>query len=393
MRTLQVVFFILLFIPFYAYIGYGILLALLVRLKRWRKKTKAHPPVAEWPAVTLLIPAYNELQQIAGKIQNTRALDYPREKFTVLWVTDGSDDGSDALLKSYDDVQLLHQPGRQGKVNAMNRAMKEVTTPLVIFSDANTMLNCDSIKRIVHLFRYADIACVSGEKRIQQKVRNNASTAGEGLYWQYESLLKKWDAELYSVVGAAGELFAVRTALYPYIPDDTLLDDFVISLRIAMLGYRIGYEPTAYALETGSENIQEELKRKIRISAGGLQAIVRLSPLLNIFKYGILSFQYISHRVLRWTLAPLSLPLLLVMNLWLSWQQGGMYSLLMLIQVAFYLFALIGWLLEARHIRRKLLFVPYYFFMMNLAVLMGFYRLLTKKQNVLWDKAVRARQD
>lgn len=187
----------------------------------------------------------------------------------------------------------------------MNRGMRFVTTPLVVFSDANTLLSKDAIRRIVDLFADPTTGCVSGEKRIMTGQAESAAGAGEGIYWKYESTLKRWDAKLYSVVGAAGELFAVRTELFQEVEPDTLLDDFIVSLRIAMKGYTIQYDPEAYAMETSSANVKEELKRKIRISAGGIQSVVRLRALLNIFRYGVLSFQYISHRVLRWTLAPL----------------------------------------------------------------------------------------
>ena len=150
---------------------------------------------------------------------------------------------------------------------------------------------------------YADptVGAIAGEKRVQMSAE--ASGAGEGLYWKYESLLKKWDSRLYSAVGAAGELFSVRTDLYAPVEKDTLIEDFVMTMRIAKQGFRIVYESEAYAVESHSADVKEELKRKIRISAGGLQAVWRLRDLLNPFKYGVLSFQYWSHRVLRWTLS------------------------------------------------------------------------------------------
>jgi cellulose synthase/poly-beta-1,6-N-acetylglucosamine synthase-like glycosyltransferase len=276
----------------------------------------------------------------------------------------------------------------------MNRGMKFVSTPIVIFSDANTMLGKESIRRIVRLFATPSVGCVSGEKRIINKESDAASGAGEGLYWKYESALKKWDAELYSVVGAAGELFAIRTELYRDVEKDTLLDDFVISLRVAQDGYTIQYDPEAYAIETASANVKEELKRKIRISAGGIQAVVRLRPLLNIFKYGTLSFQYISHRVLRWTLTPLCLILLIPVGFVLAYNDGlvssGLYAVLFGLQLAFYIAALTGWFMENRSTRIKALFVPYYFFIMNLSVVLGFFRYMKKTQTVNWERAKRA---
>ena len=275
----------------------------------------------------------------------------------------------------------------------MNRGMAFVKTPIVIFSDANTDLGENSILEIVRLFSNPKVGCVSGEKRIYSKESDNAAGAGEGLYWKYESQLKKWDAELYSVVGAAGELFAIRTELWQEVEKDTLLDDFMISLRVAMKGFTIQYNPEAYAIETASANVKEELKRKIRISAGGIQSVVRLRKLLNFFRYGTLSFQYISHRVLRWTLTPLLLLLIIPANYILALQEGifsfGLYSFLFWGQVAFYVAALVGWFLENRQIRLKLLFVPYYFFIMNLSVFLGFGRYLKGNQSVKWERAKR----
>lgn len=395
MTVLKTVFWILAFIVVYTYIGYGILLYFMVRIKRVaaRKKKPAAIKCYE-PDVTLFITAYNEKDYVAAKMINSMALDYPAEKLHIVWVTDGSDDGTPELLRQHYNVAVHHLPERNGKISAMNRGMKYVTTPIVIFSDANTLLGRESVKRIVHLFANPTVGCVSGEKRIISKDSDVASGAGEGLYWKYESALKKWDAELYSVVGAAGELFAIRTALYREVEKDTLLDDFIISLRVAQDGYTIQYDPEAYAIENASANVKEELKRKIRISAGGIQSVVRLRSLLNIFKYGTLSFQYISHRVLRWTLTPLCLLLLIPVGGLLAVNEAsphvGLYATLFSLQLLFYAAALAGWVLENRSTRIKALFVPYYFFIMNLSVVLGFIRYLKKSQSVNWERAKRA---
>lgn len=395
MKTLVIIFWILAGIVVYTYIGYGIILYAIVKIRRilgLNKKKMAD--LSFEPPVTLFIAAYNEKDYVAAKMKNSLELDYPKDKLTILWVTDGSDDGTNQVLAGYKEATVLHDPARNGKIGAMNRGMKLVTTPIVIFSDANTMLGRESVKRIVRLFNDEKVGCVSGEKRIQDKDADTASGSGEGLYWKYESALKKWDAELYSVVGAAGELFAIRTALYQEVEKDTLLDDFVISLRVAQKGYTIQYDPEAYAIESASANVKEELKRKIRISAGGIQSVVRLRSLLNIFKYGKLSFQYISHRVLRWTITPLCLLLLIPTGWLLAVEEGlfdwGFYSTLFWLQVLFYIAALTGWFLENRSTRIKLLFVPYYFFIMNLSVFLGLRRYLKGNQSVNWERAKRA---
>lgn len=349
------------------------------------------------PEVTLFVSAYNEKDFVAAKIANSKSLDYNPHKVKYVWVTDGSDDGTPDILRSYDDIDVYHEDARNGKIAAMNRGMEFVKTPIVIFSDANTNLGKNSIKEIVRLFSNPKVGCVSGEKRIYAKEADNAAGAGEGMYWKYESQLKKWDAELYSVVGAAGELFAIRTDLWQEVEKDTLLDDFVISLRVAMAGYTIQYNPNAYAIETASANVKEELKRKIRISAGGIQSVVRLRALLNIFKYGTLSFQYVSHRVLRWTLTPLLLSVIIPLNAVLAFNEGlftlNIYSLLLLGQILFYAAALLGWFLETRSIRLKVLFIPYYFFIMNLSVYLGFGRYLKGNQSVNWERAKRGNNE
>jgi cellulose synthase/poly-beta-1,6-N-acetylglucosamine synthase-like glycosyltransferase len=394
MIALKIIFWSLLFVVFYAYVGYGILLYVIIKIRRmFGLSAKKLADTGYEPDVTLFIAAYNEKDFVAEKVKNSRELDYPANKLHMVWVTDGSDDGTPDLLRQFEGVEVHHLPQRSGKIGAMNRGMKLVNTPIVVFCDANTMLGKESIRRIVNLFSNPKVGCVSGEKRIISKDKDAAAGAGEGIYWKYESTLKKWDAELYSVVGAAGELFAIRTPLYREVERDTLLDDFIISLRVAQEGYTIQYDPEAYAIETASANVKEELKRKIRISAGGIQSVVRLSSLLNIFKYGTLSFQYISHRVLRWTLAPLSLLLMIPIGLVLALNEGimefGFFSILFWLQILFYAAALLGWYLENKSIKVKVLFIPYYFFIMNLSVFLGFKRYIKGSQSVNWERAKR----
>ncbi len=396
MLTIKILFWVFLFIIFYAYFGYGILLFVLIKILHLIGLRKKYAGNEDYePEVTLFVAAYNEKDYVDSKIKNSLELDYPKDKIKQVWVTDGSDDGTQEVLKKYADkgIEVYHEDARGGKIGAMNRGMAFVKTPIVIFSDANTMLGKESIRRIVNLFRNPKVGCVSGEKRIYQKDMGSAAGT-EGIYWKYESILKKWDAELYSVVGAAGELFAIRTELFQKVEKDTLLDDFIISLRVAEKGYTIQYDPEAYAIETASADVKEELKRKIRISAGGIQSIIRLKELLNPFKYGILTFQYISHRVLRWTLAPVGLLLILIFNLIIVLNCGiinfnNIYVWIFWAQILFYLAALLGWYFENKKIKIKVLFIPYYFFIMNLSVYLGVMRFIKGKQTVKWERAKR----
>ncbi len=387
---LSIFFWVFLAVVFYTYLGYGVLLFLLVRLKRlFQSLNKRDENDYSLPHVTVLVAAFNEADFIEEKIKNCLEFDYPKEKIQFLFVTDGSDDGTPDVVRKYSQIQLLHQPERKGKIAATNRAMPFVKTPIVVFTDANTIVNKEAIRKIVRHYADEKTGVVSGEKRIMVKEKDAASGAGEGIYWKYESKLKRWDSELYSVVGAAGELFSIRAALFEPVPQDTIVEDFFMTLSIASRGYRIAYEPEAYAMEGPSASVGEELKRKIRIAAGGMQAVVRLSPLLNPFKYGVLSFQYISHRVLRWTLAPLSLPLLFITNIILASGDSSFFKFFLAAQILFYLLALIGFLLERQKIKLKAFFIPYYFFIMNYAVYAGFFRAVKRSQSVVWERAKR----
>jgi cellulose synthase/poly-beta-1,6-N-acetylglucosamine synthase-like glycosyltransferase len=386
---MQALFWFALAVIFYAYLGYGLLMAFLARRGR---ATPVDLDDAGLPPLTLIVPAYNELAALPAKLANCRALDYPRDRLRLLFVTDGSTDGSDALLVHEPGVTVLHDRRRLGKATAMNRAMQVVDTPIAVFSDANVLLNAAALRRLARHFVDPRVGCVAGEKRVQAR-GHAAAGAGENFYWRYESTVKRWEAAVGSVMGAAGELFALRRDLYAPLPPDTLIDDFVLSFRVAMAGYRLAYEPDAYGVEAASMSVAEEWKRKRRIAAGGIQAILWLAPLLNPFRYGFLSFQYISHRVLRWTLVPLLLALLIPVNAWLAWRVGGVYTGLGLAQLLFYLAAWLGWRMEARGLRWKLLYVPYYFTMMNLAVFAGAWRYARGRQSVLWEKAQRTPGD
>lgn len=381
---------------FYTYLGYGLLMGLLARVRPPRPA----PPDDFTPRVTLVIAAYNEAAVIAEKVENCRALDYPRDRLAVLFADDGSTDGTgeilDAAMKmdTATDMEVLHLSPRRGKPTATNLAVAhlqaQAPTPLIVFSDANTLLNPAAIRRLVRHFADPTVGCVAGEKRIRSATADQASSAGESLYWRYESTVKRWESQVGNVMGADGGLFAIRSECFVPQPEHALNDDFVLSFRIAMQGKRLVYEPDAYASEHASASAGGEWRRKARIAAGGIQSIVWLAPLLNPLRFGFLWFQYISHRVLRWTVTPLALAALIPLNLLLAWQRGGFYRLFLGAQGLFYAAAWVGWRLEARRIRFKPLFVPFYFTLMNTAVIAGIWRYLRTRLDSRWDRAPRA---
>ena len=212
MIVMKIILWISLFIIFYTYVGYGIVLYVIIKLKRIFIKNKNVDEVYFTPSLTLVVAAYNEEKIIEEKIHNTLSLDYPEDKFKIIFVTDGSTDGTDGIIVKYPQIKLMHKEGRSGKIAAVHRAMLEVDTDIVVFTDANTFLNKEALLKISRHYSNPKVGAVSGEKRVHIEASSDA-TAGEGFYWKYESKLKKWDYELYSVVGAAGELFSVRTAL------------------------------------------------------------------------------------------------------------------------------------------------------------------------------------
>jgi cellulose synthase/poly-beta-1,6-N-acetylglucosamine synthase-like glycosyltransferase len=242
---------------------------------------------------------------------------------------------------------------------------------------------------LVKHYKDPEVGAVSGEKRIMNQEAEGASAAGEGLYWKYESTLKKMDSEMRTVVGAAGELISFRTDLVEDLEEDTILDDFMQSMRIALKGYRVIYEPEAYAMETASADVKEELKRKVRICAGGWQSMSRLLPAFNVFRHPLLTFLYTSHRVLRWSIAAFVLPIIFILNIFLA-NRGGVYVFLLIAQIIFYVLALLGWYLQSKKMKVKLLFVPFYFTLMNYAVFAGFFRWLRGTQKATWERARRA---
>ena len=394
MITLKIIFWLCLALVVYTYVGYGAVLYIILKVKNifFRRETTPILPLDPQllPDVTLMICAYNEADVIEEKMQNIRALNYPQEKLCVMWVTDGSNDNSNDLLQAYPEVKLVYSPERKGKAAAMQHGLQENKAEYVIFTDANTMLNADAIREIVRQFMKKNVSCVSGEKRVAARHAGQATAEGEGVYWKYESMLKRWDSELYSAMGAAGELFAVRMSHYLPAPSNALLDDFMMSMLILKDGHRIAYTNEAYATEYGSASTAEESKRKRRIAAGGLQSIWWLRSLMNPFAYPKVAFQYVSHRVLRWSITPLALFALFPLNLLLLFASGSLiYQLLFLLQLFFYLSALTGHILKVSGRRNKLLYIPCYFLFMNLNVFLGIGYLMSHKDSGTWEKARR----
>lgn len=374
----------------YAYLIYPLLMGLISLLKRVFRPSS--PLEAGFlPPVTLVIAAYNEGEILAQKLENCFSLQYPEGRLRVLVVADGSTDHTAEVVSRFPGAELLHEPERRGKLAALNRAMGFVRTGLVVFSDANNRLNSEALLRMMPHFARPRTGAVAGEKRVVSG-DDATSTKGEGLYWKMESLLKKWDSDFYTTVGAAGELYAMRTSLYTPLPPDTLIEDFVQTLLLCAKGYRVQYEPDAWSVESSSLSLAEERERKIRITAGAFQAMVLLKKLYNPLRHPLLLFQLISHRYLRWTLCPLALPLLLLANLAICLPDPGahnFYTLTLMLQGIFYLLGALGWMASRNGKAPALFHIPFYFIFMHFAVFGGFARFLRGNLKPAWARARR----
>jgi cellulose synthase/poly-beta-1,6-N-acetylglucosamine synthase-like glycosyltransferase len=367
----------------YCYLGYGLLLHLLAAFRQQAAVT----PLLDLPELTIVIPSFNEGAILAQKIENTLALHYPPQKRTVLVVADGSTDDSQAILAQYPQVTTIYAPERKGKGAALNRAMAKVQTPFVLFTDANSLLNKDSLQLMMNCFAQENVGGVAGEKRI----RTATSGVGdaEGAYWQYESWVKKGESKFNSVIGAAGELFALRTQLFKPIPEHMILDDLFISMDMCLQGYKIAYAANAFATEAPTTSLVEEEGRKVRIAAGAFQMLRELHWKL-LLQQPLIAFQFISRRWLRWVVCPFALPLLFLSNafLWLQ-STSPFYAFFFGLQLLVYELAGAGWVFIKRAKKLSLATALYYFLFMNFCLVKGFALFIRNKQTVLWPKVKR----
>jgi poly-beta-1,6-N-acetyl-D-glucosamine synthase len=376
-------------IVFYNYAGYA-LIVFLLNLLRGKKRRISQGDSLH--SISFIVAAYNEEDCIEKKIKNSFQQTYPTGKIEFIFITDGSTDSTPNIIGKYPSIRLLHSNERTGKSAAINRAVKNAHNEILVFSDANTILNPDACLYISQHYLDQSVGGVAGEKKVilAKTEQGQDAASSEGIYWKYESILKKLDSDFHTVVGAAGELFSVRKALYQSVPSAVILDDFIISMKIALQGFRIVYEPRAFAMELPSFSIEDEKKRKVRIAAGGFQSITMLTEALFFWKHPKLSFLYVSHRVLRWTLSPVCLVLALLSNVILAiFSPVPIYKILFFAQALFYLSAFLYSAFPVLGKKISILKLPYYFTFMNISVFEGFFKFIQKKQSAAWEKAKR----
>jgi cellulose synthase/poly-beta-1,6-N-acetylglucosamine synthase-like glycosyltransferase len=336
------------------------------------------------PSVTLVVPAHNEESCIPDKLDNSLSIEYPDDRFEVLVGSDGSTDRTEALVTACPDPRVrLSSAERGGKVAVLNRCIPMAKGEIVVLTDANTMIDKRAVGRLVRHFADPNVGAVCGRLKLYNRVRREYE---ESTYWTYETLIKFYEGKHGAVLGANGGLYAIRRSLFQRLAPETIVDDFVIPLRVLEAGYQVLFDPEAVAYEETTEDYKKEFARRARISAGNFQSLKMVPGLLSP-RRGFAAYAFWSHKVLRWV-APLLMVVALAANLFLL-DEGLLYPVLFGGQLAFYLLACAGRLRRLPRVVARLASVAYYFMYMNLALAVGFWRFLRNSQSAAWERTAR----
>lgn len=378
--TEHVLFWVSLLLVGYTYVGYPAL------MRAWAALRLRLPSSGGIePRVTLLIVAHNEVTRIQGRLANLLALDYPRDRREILVASDGSTDGTPERARPYEQgsVRVIPFMARRGKPAVLNELVRQARGEIVVLADARQRFETGALRALVAPFSDPEVGAVSGELVLTENGDGTAVGEGVGFYWRYEKLIRWSESRVDSAVGATGAIYAIRRDLFEPIPEDTILDDVLIPMRIARRGYRVLFEARARAFDRAAATAGEEFRRKVRTIAGNFQLFAREVWLLNPFR-NRLWLQTVSHKGLR-LLSPLFLVAVFGANLLLS--DAPFYRWTLVGQLIFYGAALAGYV--RRDARRKipLLIVPYVLCLLSWATVVAFLRFLTGRQRVTWEKA------
>lgn len=372
----EIVFWLGVAIPVFAYLGYPATLVILRRILHAEVMKKSITP-----RLSLLVPAYNESSNIERKIRNSLALDYPPELLEIVIACDGCKDRTAELAQNlahsgeaHGRVRVLDYPVNRGKILTLNAAVRELEGEIIVFSDASAILNRDALRMLIRNFADPRVGAVSGKYTVIKPHEVNIGSS-EDFYWRYETFLKTQEAQLSSTLGGHGHLHAIRAELYPFPAPGTINDDYVIHASVIAKGWRAVYEPEAVIREEAHE--MTGFGRRVRIMAGNIQQLREIRPLLNPFR-PLPIFFFLSHKALR-LVVPFAMLGAFISNLFLL--DSPLYRLLFLIQIIFYLLAILG---SSVRLRPKLLMVPYYFSMINAAAFLGAYHAFTGLRRMRW---------
>lgn len=363
----------------YTYAGYSLVILL---LSRFVSNPVRQAPIE--PRVTFLITAYNEEKNIGAKLEQTLSLDYPRDKLELMVASDGSNDRTDEIVRGFASrgVRLVRVEGRVGKTETQNQAVEQATGDVVIFSDATTRYERSAIRNLVRNYADPTVGAVSG--RYEYFNPSGASIGvGSILFWKYENLIKRLQTSIKTITGCCGCIYSVRRSAYAPLPAD-IISDLVEPLKVVEQGYRIVFEPEAIAFEETTEETEEEFKMRVRVVTRGMRGLLYMKKLFDPFRYGFVAFQLFSHKVLRWFI-PVFLLVLLLANVFLAGRGNRFYDATLALQLAFYLLAVIGFLMEKRNVLAKPLTVPLYFMTVNIAAVVAMYRIWKGYKAVTWE--------
>jgi cellulose synthase/poly-beta-1,6-N-acetylglucosamine synthase-like glycosyltransferase len=375
---LKTIFWILCGLVVYVYAGYPLIVMALAR------KRHSRPPdeTTHLPSVTLIFCVYNERAILDAKVANCRSIDYPKDRLVVVAASDGSTDGSADVLKELEQRGVLRahlQPFRSGKVPLLNRVLETLETDIVLFTDASTLLRPDTLRRHVRHFTRGDVGCVGGDLEFVNVHRGGVS-AGHGLYWRYEAAIRRAESELGILAYVSGANYSMRRSLWKPLPGE-LADDCVSPLNVIAAGYHVVYDPEAVAEEVASESRQGLFARRTRMVTQDLDAMLRCSWMMNPFRYGGTALSLISHKLLRWFVAPV-LVAIFALNVALAAQPP--YTAILVLQATFYGLAVAAVLGSGRP-RTPFLSIPLYFCVSNLGALRGILNVLLRRRIPVWQ--------
>jgi cellulose synthase/poly-beta-1,6-N-acetylglucosamine synthase-like glycosyltransferase len=377
-NLVQVVFWLSVAALVYTYLGYPLLLWLMSRLRA--RRIEAAPFT---PFVSIIITAYNEERDLRAKLENTLSLDYPTGKLEILVASDCSSDATDDIAREFaaQGVRLYRQPKREGKTAAQNAAIERVSGEIVVFSDATTLYRPDVLRVMTPNFADKSIGCVAG-KLIYVDPGDTSVGSGAKSYWSYETFLKTHESRVCSLIGASGCLYAVRRSAYvPLYPE--ACSDFIIATKMVEQGLRAVYEPNAICTEETNQRSDKELRMRVRVITQTFTDLWRHRHMMNPRRSGFYAAQLISHKVMRY-LVPVFLLLMFAASAYLA-PQSQLFAILLVAQSAFYILALLGWLLERLGWRTQVLALPYYFVLANLASVFAAYQFLRGERYASWE--------
>ena len=377
---LDTVFLISALLIIYSYFLYPVIVIVLSRIVSEKK----YPSDFE-PEVTILICAYNEEKYVIEKITNAVGTDYPKDKLNVVFVSDGSSDSTmdKARSLSFDNLKIIEIKQRHGKAHAINTALKEINSEVIVFTDANVFMDSTAVKELVMPLSAEEVGCVSGNVKL--KAVTTGEILGEGLYMRYERMIFQSESLINTMVGIDGGLFAIKRKLVSPLPENIILDDMLMAMRALLLNTKIKYRSTAMATELVPALVSQEFRRKVRIATGAFQILQFIKSILLPWKNFSASVFFVSHKLLRWFSPLLLLAVLLVPVFNLTY---FLYQLVLLLQTVFYLLALFG--AAFPQLREKtIIYFPYYFTTINIAMLLGLFKFLFGTQSVKWEKVDR----